>query len=409
MGNNFSFQVCYQDKKTKGRTGILKTPHGEIKTPAFIPVGTCGTVKGMTPKDLKNLDVNLFFVNTYHLFLSPGADLIQRLGGLHKFISWDRSLISDSGGFQVYSLARNNKFGGKKVKIMGEVETDCKIDDEGVIFKSHRDGLIHRFTPEISIAIQKKLGADIILCFDECTYYPATYEYTKSAMEKTHSWALRCLKTAQGKPFDYVQGKLSKNNSKQALYGIVQGGVYQDLRVESAKFIGSLPFDGIAIGGVAVGESKKEMRDVLDWTIPILPPEKPRHLLGVGEIDDIFEIIARGIDTFDCVMPTRLGRMGQGLLRTKNSELRTQKWTIDITKLQYASDNKPLENACQCYTCRNFSRAYINHLFRMKELLAYRLLTIHNLFFVNNLVCKIRLAIEKNEFEKMRKKWLKWE
>lgn len=400
MGQKFFFKILHQDRRSNARIGLIKTSHGEIETPTFIPVGTCGTVKTMSPDDLEKLGVQLFFVNTYHMYLSPGADLIEKFGGLHKFISWDKPLITDSGGFQVFSLNY------RKIKeeidfLKGKRESNLigcvlKIDDDGVTFKSHRDGSIHYFTPEKSIEIQKKLGADIILCFDECTYYPATYEYTKLAMLRTHKWALRSLQK-------YLELETKKKNWHQVLYGIVQGGVFRDLREESAKFISSLPFEGIAIGGVSVGESKEEMRNVLDWTLPLLPKNKPRHLLGVGEIDDIFCMIERGIDTFDCVMPTRLGRMGQALVKTQNSR---GKWVIDITKASFKKDDRPIEKNCRCYTCRHFSRAFLNHLFKTRELLGYRLLTYHNLYFINKLLKEIKIAIRKGKFEKLKKEWL---
>jgi len=245
-----------------------------------------------------------------------------------------------------------------------------------------------------------------MLCFDECTYYPATYQYTKSAMLRTHRWAVRCLKEKSK-----VKSQKSKVRNEQALYGVVQGGVFRDLREESARFISGLPFDGIAIGGVSVGESKKEMIDVLDWVVPLLPKEKPRHLLGVGEIDDIFNMVKRGIDTFDCVMPTRLGRMGKALVKVQSAKCKVQnyknKWLMDITKSTFKGDSRPIEEGCQCKTCKHYSRAYLNHLFRNNELLGYRLLTYHNLYFVNNLVEIIRQAIKNNKFEKLKKEWLK--
>jgi len=426
MSRGFSFKILFKDKKTQARIGLITTPHGVIETPVFVPVGTCGTIKSMAPSDLEELGVSLFFVNTYHLYLSPGADLIEKLGGLHKFISWDKPLITDSGGFQVFSLNRGKTLmSTRKDAENNSVGCVIKIDDDGATFKSHRDGSIHHFTPEKSIEIQKKLGADIMLCFDECTYYPATHQYAKSAMLRTHRWAIRCLTAAQGKPLRCLtaaQGKplrcLKRNlelrtknleQNYQALYGVIQGGVFRDLREESTRFIASLPFDGIAIGGVSVGEPKKQMRGVLDWVGPLLPEEKPLHLLGVGEIDDIFEIIERGVDSFDCVMPTRLGRMGKALIKYQISNIKYQKdnWTIDIIKSKFADDKRPIDKNCQCYTCRNFSRAYINHLFRARELLGYRLLTYHNLYFVNNLVKEIRKAIQKVEFEKLKKEWLK--
>ncbi|MCL4382777.1 MAG: tRNA guanosine(34) transglycosylase Tgt [Patescibacteria group bacterium] len=385
---NFSFKVLKKDHKTQARTGEITTPHGKIKTPAFVAVGTQATVKSLTPPELEKIGTQVFFVNTYHTYLRPGAEVIQKMGGLHQFMNWNGPLMTDSGGFQVFSLARSNWSAATNFSVA--TPTVVKIDNEGVTFKSHWDGTIHRFTPEKSIKIQQQLGADLILAFDQCAPYPITYEKAHLAMSKTHRWARRCL-----------EAQKQTRGSQQALYGIVQGSVYQDLRIESAKDIGSLPFWGIAVGGMAVGETKKEMQKALDWIMPYFPEEKPRHLLGVGEVDDIFAICERGIDTFDCVMPTRLGRMGQALMKIKKA-----KFKIDITKARYANDVNPLEKDCGCFTCQNFSRAYLNHLFRVRELLGYRLLTIHNLYFLNHLVEEIREAIEQNQLLELRKKWL---
>lgn len=351
----FGFRLLHQDKHSKARVGEIRTPHGIIQTPAFVPVGTQATVKSLSPQELETLGVQFFFVNTYHMYLRPGTEIIKKFGGLHKFMNWNRPLITDSGGFQVFSLPYK------------------KISDDGVEFQSHWDGSRHLFTPEKSIAIQHTLGADIILAFDDCTPYPVTPGQARRSLSRTHAWAKRSLACHSG---------------LQALYGVVQGSVYEDLRKESAKFIGSMDFDGIAIGGVAVGESKKEMNNVLDWVMPHLPDEKPKHLLGVGEIDDIFALIERGIDTFDCVQPTRLARMGK--LLGKN--------TIDITKKHYADDPTQIEGG--------FSRAYVHHLFRVRELLAYRLATIHNLHFVHKLVDDIREAISQDRFLELKAAWV---
>ncbi len=375
---NFSFKILKKDQKTQARLGEITTPHGKIKTPAFVSVGTQASVKSLTPPELKEVGTQVFFVNTYHTYLRPGAEIIQKMGGLHQFMNWDKPLMTDSGGFQVFSLAK-------------EANQLVKIDNEGVIFKSHWDGTTHRFTPEKSIKIQQELGADFILAFDQCASYPITYEKAHLAMSRTHRWALRCLEAHKG--------------DHQALYGIVQGSVYKDLRIESAKYIASLPFWGMAVGGMAVGEAKEAMQKALDWVMPYLPEEKPRHLLGVGEIDDIFAICERGIDTFDCVMPTRLGRVGQALTNDK-SQTTNSKFRMDITKRQFAQDSKPLQLGCLCFTCRHFSKAYLNHLFRVRELLGYRLLTIHNLYFVNHLVEEVRKAIEQNRLLELKKEWL---
>lgn len=412
MDRNLQFKILAKDKKTKARVGEIKTPHGIIQTPAFIPVGTKATVKSLTNAQLEKIGVQCFFVNTYHLYLQPGENVVAKLGGLNQFIGWQNPLMTDSGGFQVFSQARNKNFGGFSAKV-GEEETLCKINDEGVTFKSFKDGSVHHFTPEKSIEIQRKLGADIILCFDECTYYPAIHEYAKRAMERTHRWALRCLE-------EKLKVKSEKSKVKksdlQALYGIVQGSTFEDLRKESAKFISKLPFEGVAIGGVSVGESKKEMVEVLNWVCPLLPEEKPRHLLGVGEIDDIFELVERGIDTFDCVMPTRMGRMGHILVKSEKSKVKSraagiasgdarQKWTIDITKAEFKEDKRPIEKDCRCLTCLNYSKAYLNHLFRSNELLGYTLASYHNLWFLERLMEEIRKSIIEGKFLELKKRW----
>lgn len=363
---NFGFKVLHVDKKSKARIGIIHTPHGDIHTPAFVPVGTQATVKSLTPDELNTLGVELFFVNTYHAYLRPGIEVIKKFGGLHKFMHWDKPLITDSGGFQVFSLA-------KKASLV-------KISEDGVEFQSHWDGSKHVFTPESSMQWQAELGSDMHIAFDDCTPYPVTHEKAKVSMERTHRWSARSLAA-------HTQG---------ALYGSVQGSVYEDLRKESARTICSMDFDGIAVGGVSVGESKKEMADVLNWISPLLPPDKPRHLLGVGEIDDIFHLVEHGIDTFDCVQPTRLARTG--ILFMKKS-------SIDITKAKYEKDMRPIDD-CACYTCKIFSRAYIHHLFHVRELLAYRLATIHNIHFVNSLVTAIRASIVDGSFLELKNKWL---
>lgn len=414
--DSFKFIIQYQDKKTKARVGEIITPHGIIETPAFVPVGTQATVKGLTPQDLKEIGAEILFGNTYHLHLRPGEDLVEELGGLGRFMGWEKPTMTDSGGFQVFSLARGklHTFNADEEPVL------VKITNDGVTFRSHIDGSLHEFTPEESIRIQQKLGADIILAFDECAPHPSTYEYTKQAMERTHEWALRCLKAFSFSPSEESRslprhlggGRLSLRshdssevNNSQALYGIVQGGVYEDLRKVSAKFISSQDFDGIAIGGVSVGESKKQMRDVLDWVYPFLPEEKPRHLLGIGEIDDIFDAVDKGMDTFDCVIPTRFGRYGIVFVSPPEG-LAKNKFRIAISKSIYAKDQGPLSKECKCYVCKNFTRGYINHLFRVQELLAYRLASYHNMYFIVNLVKQIRESILEERFSELKKEWL---
>ena len=391
---HFNFKIEKTDKKTRARAGVIHTAHGEIKTPSFVPVGTQATVKALDNQDLREIGTQIFFCNTYHLYLRPGTDIVEKLGGLHKFMSWEKPLITDSAGFQVFSLAREKNRGENKLNT-----SLVKITEEGVFFQSHLDGSKHFFDAEKSIRAQFQLGADIILCFDECTPYPATHEYSYQAMLRTHRWAVRCLE----ENLKLRTKNLKLKKSFQALYGIVHGGVYEDLRKESAKFIGGLPFEGIAIGGVAVGESKKEMINVLNWTIPFLPEDKPRHLLGVGEIDDIFELVERGIDTFDCVMPSRLGRMGFVLTKF---QVNKDRLILDLNKATFELDEAPIDKDCRCLVCQNYSRAYLHHLFRTRELLAYRLASYHNLWFMEKLAEEIRQAIINNCFLKLKKQWL---
>lgn len=395
---NFSFKIIARDSKSKARAGVIRTAHGEIQTPAFVPVGTQASVKSLDSLDLEKIGTQIFFCNTYHLYLRPGTEVIEKIGGLHNFSGWKKPLITDSAGFQVFSLAREGRSETKAPLV--------RITDKGVLFRSHLDGSEHLFTPEKSLEVQFVLGADIMVAFDECTSYPSSHGYSERAMQRTHRWAERCLEK---------NSKLRKNY--QSLYGVVQGGVYEDLRRESAKFIGSLPFEGVAIGGVAVGESKKEMVNVLDWTTPFLPEDKPRHLLGVGEIDDIFELVERGIDSFDCVMPTRLGRMGFCLTKCKMQsracrqagskfKINKEKFLMDLTKPGLACDSGPIDNNCGCFVCKNYSKGYLHHLFRAKELAVYRLLTFHNLWFMERLVEQIRESIIAGNFLELKKMWL---
>lgn len=375
----FDFTCTKKDTKTNARTGIIHTPHGDIETPAFVPCGTQASVKSLTSEEIRELGTQLFFVNTYHMVLRPGIEVIKKFGGLHAFMHWDHPLITDSGGFQAFSLgakrfARKNEDGKEETSLV-------RISDDGVVFKSHWDGKEYVFTPENSMEYQWKLGSDMHIAFDDCTPYPVTKKQAEKSMKRTHIWAKRSLEahkklTATKRPY-------------QALYGSIQGSVYEDLRKESAKFITGLRFDGFAIGGVAVGESKKEMEQTLSWVAPLLPADKPRHLLGVGEIDDIVTLISYGVDTFDCVQPTRLARMGKVFVG-KNE--------LDITKSEYAEDTKPIDERCTCYTCKNYSRAYLHHLFHVRELLGYRLATIHNLYFIHHLVSEIRDAIGNGTF-----------
>ncbi len=361
----FSFTIRgmfeYELTATEGRAraGIFHTPHGSLQTPVFAPVGTQATVKTLTPVHLNELGATLVLSNTYHLYLRPCDELVAEMGGLHKFMQWSRPMLTDSGGFQVFSLAQMRK-----------------IDNDGVTFKSHIDGSTHRFTPEKSIAIQENLGADIIMAFDECAD-PNNREYIKVAMERTHRWAERSLH--------------AKKRDDQALFGIVQGGVDPELRTASAMFIASLPFPGIAIGGLSVGESKDEMHSTLDVVTPLLPANKPRYLMGVGTPEDLINGVLRGIDIFDCVLPTRLARHQAAF---------SPEGRLNMMNAIHAHDQRPIDESCDCYTCRTFTRAYIRHLIVAKEMLAATLLSIYNLRALIRLMEEIRLHITAGTFEK---------
>ncbi len=354
--DQFSYSLIAQDGQA--RAGVYNTPHGEIPTPIFAPVGTQATVKAVTPAQLQELGASLVLSNTYHLYLRPGEDLVAEMGGLHKFMQWHGPILTDSGGFQVFSLAGIRK-----------------IDADGATFKSHIDGSMHRLTPERSIEIQQKLGADIIMAFDECAP-PNDRDYNEKALERTTNWALRCLE--------------AKTRHDQALFGIVQGGVFEDLRVRSAEWTASQSFDGLAIGGLSVGESKEEMHAVLDTVCPILPRDKPRYLMGVGSPEDLVNGIRRGIDIFDCVLPTRLARHQSAM---------TLKGRVNMLNAANARDSRPIDETCGCYTCQNFSRAYIRHLISAREMLASTLISIHNLYTLLRLVRLCREAIMEHRFD----------
>jgi len=385
------FKVSYQSKKSKARLGTITTNHGKVATPAYIAVGTKATVKGLSPKELKDLGVKIFFVNTYHVFLQPGDSLIKKLGGLHAFCGWKGPLITDSGGFQVFSLGKE-KYTSKdnSAQSFREGGKLTKISNQGVLFRSYWDGKEHFFSPEKSISIQHNLGADLIVAFDDCTPYPVTRAKAEISLARTHRWAQELLLAHQ---------RLSRRaRYPQYLYGVVQGSYFKDLREKSAEFISSLPFDGIAIGGVSVGEPKKKMRQAVSWVMPYLPDDKPRHLLGVGEPDDIFDFVEMGIDTMDCVLPTRFGRMGKAIVKGKG-------WFIDLLKAKYQKDASPIDPECGCEACQNFSKAYLHHLFKTHELLGYRLATLHNMYYIMDLMAKIREAIRNEGLKELRKEY----
>ncbi len=361
------FQICRTSKKSGARLGVLHTSHGDVETPAFVPVATKGTLKAVPPRDMRELGAQIAFVNAYHLALSPGIDVLKKFGGVHAYANITIPLMSDSGGFQVFSLA------GKKHALSREggeslVQT---IGEEGVRFRSLKDGSDILFSPELSIRRQEAIGADIMMAFDECVPNDATAEYAKGATERTHRWLARCI--------------AAKRRGDQALYGVVQGGRYKALREDSSRVVASQSVDGVAIGGVSVGEGREEMKKQVGWVLPFLPPEKPRHLLGVGTLEDLEYFVGLGIDTFDCVEPTRLARHGVAYASRAKGFAR-----LDLTSLAFLQDAKPIDDHCTCYACASFSRSYVCHLLRERELLAYYLLTLHNLSFIHRHFAAIR-------------------
>lgn len=359
-------EIIKKDTRTKARLGKLHTPHGVIDTPVFMPVGTQATVKTMSPEELKQIGANIILSNTYHLFLRPGHELIKRAGGLHRFMNWDGAILTDSGGYQVFSL--------------GDLR---KITEEGVEFRSHLDGSKQFLSPEKAMEIQMALGSDIVMAFDECTPYPATHDYAQKSAERTARWLKRCRSTLT-------------TTDKQSLFGIVQGGMFEDLRKQSAREITELDLPGYAIGGLSVGETKELMYEVLDYTVPILPQDKPRYLMGVGSPDALIEGAMRGIDLFDCVLPTRIARNGTAMTRFGK---------LVIRNAEFADDFTPVDPTCNCYTCKNYSRAYIRHLLKADEIFGHRLMTIHNLQFLLNLMGEIRQAILEERLPEYRQKF----
>ena len=355
---NFYLEVKHVDKHSKARFGILHTPHGDVELPMFMPVGTLATVKSLSPEEIKSFGAGVILANTYHLHIRPGEDIIAKHGGLHQFMHYDGPILTDSGGFQVFSLADNRQ-----------------IKEEGVTFKSHLDGSKLFFSPEVAIGIEEKLGADIIMSFDECIPYPATYEYAKNSTERTLRWAKRGLD--------------AKTRDDQALFGIVQGGAYEDLRKKCALELASLSFDGYSIGGTSIGEPRDVYEKMVDYSVPYLPDDKPRYLMGVGSIDYILAGVERGVDMFDCVLPTRLARHGA---------LFTSHGRVNIRDAKYKEDLTPLDDQCDCYTCKNYTKSYLRHLYVSDELLGKRLLTIHNVRFLISFMEKMREAIKEDKF-----------
>ncbi|MBQ8165218.1 MAG: tRNA guanosine(34) transglycosylase Tgt [Clostridia bacterium] len=361
-----TYELIKECKQSGARLGRLHTPHGVIETPCFMPVGTQASVKGISPDELHEMNANIILSNTYHLYLRPGHELVREAGGLHGFMNWDKAILTDSGGFQVFSLAKLRK-----------------ITEEGVAFRSHIDGSKHFLSPEYVMEIENALGADIIMAFDECAPYPSSYDYTKKSMERTTRWAERCLKA-------------HTNTDKQALFGIVQGGMYEDLRKISAKDLVSLDFPGYAIGGLSVGEPAELMNKMLDETVPCLPANKARYLMGVGSPDYLIEGVFRGIDMFDCVLPTRIGR---------NGTVMTPDGRLIVRDAKYARDFSPMDPECDCPACKNHTRAYIRHLLKTGEMYGLRLATLHNLHYLLNLMNQIRDAIMNDSFLDFRREF----
>jgi len=364
----FNFAVISESKETRARAGVMKTSHGVVETPVFMPVGTLASVKSLSPEEIAEAGANIILGNTYHLYLRPGCDVINLFSGLHGFMNWSGPILTDSGGFQAFSLAKLSK-----------------ITEEGYTFQSHIDGSSHILTPEKAVEIQLSLGSDIMMCLDQCIKYPAEKKEAGSAADLTTEWAGRCKKAWQ-----------EKGESKNALFGIVQGGMYKDLREKSARDLVKMEFSGYALGGLSVGEPVEIMLDIADYALPCLPGEKPKYVMGVGTPENLVELVALGADMFDCVLPTRNARNGQ---------MFTGRGTINICNSRFKYDTKPVEEGCLCYTCRNYSGAYLRHLFMAKEILAYRLNTIHNVYYYTKLMRDMRAAILNDAFEVFRKEF----
>lgn len=365
----FSFEIEARDTQTAARAGRLRTPHGDIQTPVFMPVGTQAAVKGLCQEDLLAVDAQIILANAYHLYLRPGVEVIQHAGGLHRFMGWDRAILTDSGGFQLFSLAKMSK-----------------VADEGVAFQSHIDGAPHFLTPETATDVQLALGADILMCFDECTHYPVGHAEAAASMRRTMAWAVRCKNRW-----------LQRDDGNQALFGIVQGSVYEDLRRESAQCLSELDLPGYAVGGVSVGETKEELWNAVNWSLSHLPEDKPRYLMGVGPPEDLLEAVSFGIDLFDCVAPTRNAR---------NGALFTRLGRLNIRNNRFRRDFAPIDPACRCPVCRRYSRAYLAHLYHAGEISALRLNTLHNLHFMLELGVNVRDAVRTGRFLAFKKSFM---
>ena len=379
------FKVHHRSKKSKARIGTIQTSHGEVQTPTFVPCATKGTLKGILPEQIPQMNVQLMFVNTYHLVTHPGSKIINTAGGIHNYSKLPTPLMSDSGGFQVFSLGQNER---RTSKLRGDANDEpllVKISEDGVKFRSVYDGKLIEFSPESSMRFQREIGADLMMAFDECTYLNATHEYAKKSMNRTHDWLKRCIKEVESY-------RLQVTGSQQYLYGIIQGGQFEDLRKESAKFVTKQAVEGIAIGGVSVGEAKEEMRRQVEWCADYLPDDKPVHLLGIGQLDDLRDLVVHGIDTFDCVEPTRIARIG------RIYQWNTHKtYEIDINKATYSDNFEKIDESCDCWACTNFTKSYLHHLFKQRELLGYSIATFHNVFTLERYMNHLKDLIALNK------------
>jgi len=395
----FNFTATNHSQTSKARLGKLSTPHGTIETPAFIFCATKAAIKGMTPQSMRQENTQIILANTYHLMLQPGPEIVKQMGGLHGFMGWDGPMLTDSGGFQIFSLGHGSVTEEiKRTRHSARPKSLLKINEEGAIFKSYINGKRYTLTPEKSIQVQQALGADFIVVLDECTPFHVDKSYTEQSMHLSHRWAQRSLQ-------EFQKGQ----SGVQALYGITQGGVYPDLRKISADFVNNLPFFGHAVGG-SLGANKTQMAEVVEMAMEPLDPSRPVHLLGVGGVSDIFYGVLQGIDTFDCVHPTRLARHGGALVTPRVWESMTEdpkrREHMNLRNARFREDPRPIDETCKCQTCKNFSRAYIHHLLKARELLALNLLTIHNVHFMNRLLAAIRQAISLNQLEEEKKKWI---
>ena len=395
---NFSWKVKKTNKNNKARTGKISTPHGDIETPAFIFCATKAALKSFTTLEAKKNNTQIILSNTYHLMLQPGSELIAQHGGLHKFTGWDGPMLTDSGGFQIFSLGHGSvadEIKGRKTNSKNK-KTLINLNEEGALFKSYIDGSTHMLSPEKSIEVQRNLGADFILVFDECTPYNVDKTYTSDSMLRSHRWSLRSINAFNSK-LNY--SPKSGSAGRQEMYGIIQGGIYRDLREESIEFnTEKINTFGIAIGG-SLGSNKDEMKNIVHFTSSKLDNTRPVHLLGIGDPRDIWDFVADGIDTFDCVSPTRIARHGSALVKGKKGK-------INLKNVKYKNNLNPIDNECNCYTCKNFTLAYLYHLFSAQELLGLQLLTNHNIYFMNNLMKEIRSSIDNNDFDNAKKEWL---